>query len=483
MQKSLGKDAINLTVSKVITMVIAMISAMLLSRFRTLEEYGTYSQLLLVIQLAISIFTLGLPYSINFFLAKANSLEEKRTFLSTYYIFNTILCVITGMILYFITPFIINYFNNSLIQNFMYVLAILPWANVIAASIENVLVVYQKTVNLMIFRALNSLSLLLIIFVAIVLKMSFNAYMMMYVIVQSLFAIIVYLIVKNLVNHFEFSFNKFLVHKILKFSIPLGLATMVGTISIELDKMIIGAYFSTDQLAIYTNASKEMPVTIIAASLTAVLMPQLVRLLKDNKKEEAIKLWGETTVLSYVFICFFATVLFVFAPQIITVLYSEKYLPGTDIFRVYSIFLLFRVTYFGMILNSIGKTKFVFYSSLASLVLNVIFNFMFLYLFGIVGPAFATLFSTSVVALAQLIYSGKVLSISLKNIFPWKALRNITIVNLVMGIAIYFLFVNFFNYQKNSTLSVLSLGIVWTVVYCLIFYGYGKKKWKEINSK
>lgn len=478
---NLGKNALNLTVSKIIALIISMLSAMLLSRFRTLDEYGTYSQLLLVIQLAISIFTLGLPNSINFFLAKANSLEEKRTFLSTYYMFNTILCVFTGIILYFITPFIINYFNNEAIQSFMYVLAILPWANVIAASIENVLIVYQKTIYLMIFRVLNSVSLLLIIIVAIVLKLSFNTYMLMYVLVQSLFAFIVYLIVKKLIGHFTLSLNTSLIYKILKFSIPLGLATMVGTVSIEFDKMIIGANFSTEQLAIYSNASKEMPVTIIAASLTAVLMPQLVKLLKENRKEEAVKLWGETTIISYVFICFFATVLFVFAPQIIRILYSEKYLPGTNIFRVYNLVLLFRTTYFGMILNSIGKTKFIFYSSIASLVLNVIFNFIFLYLFGIIGPAFATFLSISVVALVQLKYSAKALCISFKKIFPWKALGNITLINLVIGMIVYFIFVNFFYEQKNVLLYTLILGFVWTIVYSMIFYRYVKKKWKEIN--
>lgn len=67
MQNNLGRDAVNLTLSKVIALGITMLSSMLLSRFRTLEEYGTYSQLMLVVQLAISIFTLGLPNSINFF--------------------------------------------------------------------------------------------------------------------------------------------------------------------------------------------------------------------------------------------------------------------------------------------------------------------------------------------------------------------------------------------------------------------------------
>ena len=37
MRRSIGSDALKLTISKLITMAIALVNAMLLSRFRTLE--------------------------------------------------------------------------------------------------------------------------------------------------------------------------------------------------------------------------------------------------------------------------------------------------------------------------------------------------------------------------------------------------------------------------------------------------------------
>ena len=77
---SLGGDAVRLTLSKVISLCITMVCTMLLSRFRTVEEYGTYSQLLLVINLFSSLFMLGLPSSINYFLARAETEQEKQKF-------------------------------------------------------------------------------------------------------------------------------------------------------------------------------------------------------------------------------------------------------------------------------------------------------------------------------------------------------------------------------------------------------------------
>lgn len=50
-KSSLGGDAVQLTLSKVISLAVSMLTTALLSYFRTYTEYGTYSQLLLVVNL------------------------------------------------------------------------------------------------------------------------------------------------------------------------------------------------------------------------------------------------------------------------------------------------------------------------------------------------------------------------------------------------------------------------------------------------
>ena len=48
---SIGKDAVILTTSRVIVALIGLITSMLLARFRTLDEYGTYSQIIMIMDL------------------------------------------------------------------------------------------------------------------------------------------------------------------------------------------------------------------------------------------------------------------------------------------------------------------------------------------------------------------------------------------------------------------------------------------------
>ena len=75
---------------------------------------------------------------------------------------------------------------------------------------------------------------------------------------------------------------------IFRYSLPMGLASVVGTVNVELDKLVIGRFFTTNEYAIFANASKELPVTMLATSLTAVLLPRLVRFLKEDKNREAV---------------------------------------------------------------------------------------------------------------------------------------------------------------------------------------------------
>jgi O-antigen/teichoic acid export membrane protein len=482
-KNSLGMDALILTFAKVTTLLLTFISAMILSRYLSLEEYGTYSQILIVINLMTALLMLGLPNSINFFLSKAESVEQKRKFLSTYYSFSTILSLLVGLVLISAVPLITEYFNNEIIRSFIYFLAVYPWTKIIMSSIENVLVVYKRVSLLTYYRIINSISLLLIIIITQVLNLSFNMYMLLFIIVQTIFTFVVYILSKNVSGKLRISFDLSLIREILKFSIPLGIASVIGTLNIELDKLMIGNFFDTKQLAIYTNASRELPISIIATSLTAVLLPQLVRLLKSNDNYSVINLWSHASILSYIFMSLLAIGFFVFAEDIITLLYSEKFISGVNVFRVYCLVLLLKFTYFGMILNAKGQTRFILYSSIASMLINIVLNYLFYLYFGFIGPALATFISMLVIIVAQLVVTSRTLQFSFFYILPWKKLFSITLLNIGLGII-------FGSIKKitdideviGSITESIILGAFWAAIYFLFTYKTMVNSWKNLKG-
>ena len=149
-ENKIAKDAFLISFTKVLTITISLVTSMLLARFRTLDEYGTYSQITTVVSLATSIFMLGLPNSLNYFIARSNSYEERDRFLSLYYLLITSLSAITGIVLYIGRPLIINYYSNDLIDKFWYCLLLLPWAQTVTAGVSNMMV-STNSINRLIF--------------------------------------------------------------------------------------------------------------------------------------------------------------------------------------------------------------------------------------------------------------------------------------------------------------------------------------------
>ena len=481
---SIGGDAVRLTVSKVVTLGIGLVTSMLLSRFRTLEEYGTYSQMLLVINLVTSLLMLGLPSSINYFIGRAETEEKKREFSSVYYSLSTLLSIIIGIVMVLAIPIIELYFKNDLISTFWYFLALYPWTTIVNASLENVLVAYKKTRFLMAYRIIHSVAILGVLVFVQLLGYGFDSFLISYTVLSCLFAISVYVISYRINGKLSFSLDKTLIKTIFVFSIPIGLSSVVGTLNAEIDKLLIGYLMDTEQMAIYTNAAKELPLSIVATSITAVLLPRMSKKLKDNKKAEALKLWGYATELAFIIICLIVSGVVVYAEDVITILYSEKYLPGVNVFRIYTLNLLLRITYFGIILNASGETKKIFWCSVLSFVLNTALNPLFYWMFGMIGPAIATFIAIIVIQLLQLKMTTKVTDVGFVSVFPWRNIGKVLIINICFA-GVFWGLKLLLPLEKytGSIIESAILGAIWAVVYFFLMRKKIKETWWMLNRE
>lgn len=476
--KSLKKDAIILTVSKMVNLIITMITAMMLSRFRSLEEYGIYSELSLVLSLLTTLCLLGIPNAINYFLPRTESFDEKKQFLETFFSLNTILSVIAGVIMAASLPIMAWYFKNKSIYGFYYFAILMPWAKITIQERSNLFVANNKT-NVLIRHTIgNSILLLGIVLVTKIFNQNFQFYMILYVLVELFFAVLVYFNVANEIKGIRFKIDKELCKRIFKYSIPIGVSDVVNTISKEIDKLMIGGFLNTAALAIYTNSAREISLTVISSSFIAIIMPNLSKLIKEKKKEDAINIWKSTTEYTYIFMCFGVTALIVFAPQVMTILYSEKYLPGVNVFRIYSLILLWRTAYFGTMLSLHGKTKKILECSVLAMIINILLNYILYKMIGFTGPAWSTFISIGIVNILQLKLTSKIMNISIKEIFPWKKLMIISIVNILMG-GVVFAIIKVLNIQTDYRSCIISIiiGIIWLLIY------FGLIMKKEIKSQ
>ena len=257
---------------------------------------------------------------------------------------------------------------------------------------------------------------------------------------------------------------------------------MIGTLNTEIDKLYIGYVTNTENLAVYTNAAKELPIYIIASSVSAIMMPQIIQMIKSEKAKEAVIKWKSSIELSFIVTCFLVCGIFVYSKEAMMFLYSEKYLSGVTIFRIYTLNLLLRVTYFGMFLNALGRTKKILASSVISLAVNVILNPVFFCFFGMIGPAIATFIAILTMQFTQLLMTSKLLDCSLSKLFPISNIITILCINVIFG----FLFDRLkvlipLEHVCGEINESLILGVGWGSLYFYLFKSKIVILWKRLN--
>lgn len=482
-QQLIGKDAAILSTSKYVTLTIGMVSIMLLSRFRTLGEYGTYSQIHLSVSLVSVCLIPDLASSISYFLPQVKDKKSQSKFISTLYGFSLMLTLIAGVILTLLTPFVSEYFNNPMIMQFRYVLLFLPWTNHIIGTLSNFLIATGQIKKISLFSIMQSISILSSIMLIEMLQLEFKDYMFAYIIIQLIFTIIAYKMVFSTAHKISFSIDFLILKNILKFSVPLGISALVGTLSYNIDTLMIGRFLGTEMLAIYSNAGRELPITIFSASLTAILLPILSQLISTGKIKIAFELWSDIIKLSYIILLFGVAALVVFAPQVITLLYSKEYLLGTNIFRIYAITLIWRGTYFGIILNVTNNSNKILIISVISVFFNIILNY-FLYVFiGFTGPALATFLTVGIGNSLQLAFTSKITGIKFKHIFPWFFLLKYLGVNVASGLIVYvFTQLLGIGIATVDIFKALLIGIIWLCIYFFTMKKTILFLWRRINN-
>ena len=478
----IGTSGVLLSASKILNLTISLVTSMLLARFRTLEEYGTFSEINTVVNLAVAILCIGLPSCLNYFVPRCENQKEQDQFVSLYYVVNTALAAFTGIVLILCTPVIAWYYKNDNLIYFSYALAIMPWANIILKSRDNILIATNQCKRAIVLNLAQSLTGLGIIFLTQVLDQPFSFYFILYVVEASVFSLLVYREAFRLVQKPVWRISKKLLKEVLSYAVPLGLSSAVATLSLELDKLVVGRFFTTEEVALYANCGKELPIAYIATSFSAVLMPIVVRNIKNGNKEYAIKKWKETIEFSMSIIAFFVAACLVFAPQMISLLYSEKYLAGTTIFRIYALVLLLRVTAFAMVLNALGKTKIILGISVCTLVINVALNITLTQMVGFAGSAMATVAAILLQAYLMLHFTSKQIAIPIRDLFPWKAIAFLTGINLIGG-AVVFAILRLLKLGTDMTgiLIVIGIGVVWMVLYALFLRKRLTTLWRSMN--
>jgi lipopolysaccharide exporter len=202
----------------------------------------------------------------------------------------------------------------------------------------------------------------------------------------------------------SFGFSKLVSRKFIgelfhygKFTLGTNISSMFVK---NTDSWMIGRMISTAGVALYNPAVRisnlvEVPTLAIAG----VFFPQVAQKLKERGPDGVKDVYIKSVSLILALTLPMVLPLYIFAELAIQIIFGPEYVEAAPILRV-TLFFTLIIPFnrqFGTVMDGIKKPKINFYLIVLVAVLNVVFNFYFLQSFGVIGSAFATLLSYSVV--------------------------------------------------------------------------------------
>ena len=413
-------DALLLTAVKLMTMLLSLVTTRLLSQYLTTYDYGTYSQVLLISSTIASITILGMMDGMNFFFCSEKDTERREAYVATIYLMQLALGVIMGAAV--MLP-ICAYMDNPELKKLMLFAAILP-------TLQNLIYISQVlliSVGKAKVLALRNLVISVLKLAAIIIVVHFVKDIALILIVSVLLdafqLLIFYFILRK--NGCLIRFTKAdlrLILPILRYCVPMAVFVMLNTLNRDCDKYVIAAFTDTETLAVYTNASKALPIDIVMSSFITILLPVITRGISEKRNSETIEVYRLFLEISYISTAVLGGCILVSAPEFVSLLYSDKYLGGLSVFCIYILIDMVKFMSITLLLTAAGKTRILMFISLGAILSNIGLNILFYKLMGLIGPAIATLAVTFAAGLLILYFSAKELDGRIRELFDLRFL-------------------------------------------------------------
>ncbi len=204
------------------------------------------------------------------------------------------------------------------------------------------------------------------------------------------------------------TFNKQLIKGLLYESLPLAIAASCSIIYSRCDSIMIGNMLSKANVGIYSIAVKLIAVVQIGITpLRESVYPKMLELYSTDRKQYEKKYIQITSILTWVYIIGVLASFFIlpFAFEYLKTEYSEAF----PIYQIYVIgsFFMYNAGLRAGHYTLIKRGNILMYSQIASVVINIVLNYLLIKRIGLAGAAIATGVTQGLSLLVSNLFFGK----------------------------------------------------------------------------
>ena len=440
-----------------------IVSAAILSRYLSKDEYGTYKQVMYVYNSLLIVFTLGLPKAYSYFLPKYDikygySIVRKL---------NTMFLLIGfgfSIILYCGSSIIAEILGNDKLVSSLKLFSLTPIFILPTMGIEGIMATHKRNNINTIYVILTRIIMLVFVILPVMCYRANSESAIAGFTVSSFLVCIIGLYIKRIPYKGIISNKSDLTYyEIFRFSIPLMFAS-IGGIAIKFaDQFFVSRFFGPEQFADFANGSTDVPfVGMVLGASATILLPEFSRCLSKYhcSYEDIIELWRRTTLKAALAIYPLIVFCIFYASDIMIFLYGNQYSSSATYFVVISIVNIFTIAPYYPIIIALGETK--YYAKVH--LFMAIFVWLIEYLTVCIYESVIAIAIVS--ALLQIIkiiimtnFISKRFNVRLLNLFRFNRLFAILFSNIACCTIVYVLFKHLFILNNAFLVLLLSFTI------------------------
>lgn len=458
-----------LSIGNLVSFSFGIISSAILSRVFSVEEYGTYRQVLYVYSTLLTVFTLGLPRAYSFFLPRIPKQQGHDAVKRINIIFLT-LGFLFSCLLFFGADAIGSILKNNELPTCLRYFALTPMFLLPVMGIESIMATYKLSSYVTIYIILSRVFTLIFVVAPVFLFSSGpNGAVIGFTIASALCCAVGLYLERKPFKGLCLEKSKLSIKSVLKYSFPLLIASLWGIIINSAPQFFISRWYGTEAFAEFANGFIELPFAgMIIGAVATVLLPEISRLSTDkNNIHKVLDLWRSSFEKSAKLIYPLAIFACVFASPIIEVLYGNKYSNAAIYFHIILVINLIRVVPYAPIMMGLDMGKQYANSSSITAIMVVIMDLIWVTMSNNpYGIAVIQCFGVLLQVIILFTYISKATNTPILQLVPYKFCLKIIIISLIPS----FLSLWIGTYFEIAIIKLIIGALIFAITYLFLCY-------------
>ena len=461
--RSVFKPAMLIMSGRMLAFAATFFIPVVLARIFDPSQFGTYKQLFLIHSSIFFIAQLGMASSLYYFLPLAPK-DAGRYVANATLILGAAGLACAG-ILIVAAPRLAHWMNNGEIPQYMPWLGTYLFLMMISASLEIVMISRGKYLLASASYALSDLARAAAFILPALLFRELDWILKGAALIAALRVVATYV-------YFQKEFGRTCrldftaLQRQFAYALPFGLAVLVEILQGSLPQYIVSYLYDPAALAVLAVGCLQIPLVDFAASPTSdVMMVRMQESLAEGHRHLVAGIWRDTTwnlaVLFFPLVGF----LLVTAREVITFLFTAKYIASVPIFMVWSAMILFSILQVDGVLRVFAETRFILALNLMRLAIVAGLIHWSLIHFHLIGAALVTVVATLAFKIAAMVRIKTLLKVSATELLPWRRLA--ALMGVAVGSAALTLILKT-QMHGHTWQVILTAGLVYTIGYAAL---------------